>query len=74
MTRNGYFCYEALSELMQIHDIGNQFISILIKAMLIHGCSWDNIGDFIEERLDSNLDAYAIKKIKSKWMVMDILI
>ena len=68
MTRNGYFCYEALSELMQIHDIGNQFISILIKAMLIHGCSWDNIGDFIEERLDSNLDAYAIKKIKSKWI------
>lgn len=68
MTRNGYFCYEALSELMQIHDIGNQFISILLKAMLVHGCSWDNIGDLIGQRLDGNLNAYAIKKIKSKWI------
>jgi len=69
MSRNGYFCYEVLQDLMEDTniDIGNDKIAILIKAMLVHGCSWDNIGDEIERRL-SNLDARSIQNVKSRWL------
>jgi hypothetical protein len=68
MSRNGYFCYEVLQDLMDDNniDIGNDKIAILIKAMLAHGCSWDTIGDEIRKRL-SNLDARSIKNVKSRW-------
>lgn len=68
MTRNGYFCYETLKELSEINDIESNYLSVLIKALLIHGCSWDNIGNYIEERLELGLDRQSIKKIKSKWI------
>lgn len=69
MSRNGYFCYEVLQDLIEDNniDIGNDKIAILIKAMLAHGCSWDTIGDEIERRL-SNLDARNIQSVKSRWI------
>jgi hypothetical protein len=69
MSRNGYFCYEVLQELIEDNNINieNDKIAILIKAMLAHGCSWDTIGDEIEKRL-GNLDATSIKSIKSRWI------
>jgi hypothetical protein len=68
ISRNGFFCYEALNELIDTNEIDDQFISVLIKAMLAHGCSWDTIGEAIEDRLDTGLDGKTIKKIKSKWI------
>jgi hypothetical protein len=70
MSRNGYFCYEVLQELIEDNniDIGSDKIAILIKAMLAHGCSWDTIGDEIERRLDGNLDTRTIRHIKSRWI------
>lgn len=69
MSRNGYFCYEVLQDLMEENniEIGNDKIAILIKAMLAHGCSWDTIGDEVERRL-SYLDARSIQSIKSRWI------
>lgn len=69
MSRNGYFCYEVLQDLIEDNniDIGNDKIAILIKAMLAHGCSWDTIGDEIERRL-SNLDTLGIQSAKRKWI------
>ena len=69
MSRNGYFCYEVVQDLMEENniDIGNDKIAILIKAMLTHGCSWDTIGDEIERQL-SNLDALSVKSVKSRWI------
>jgi hypothetical protein len=69
MSRNGYFCYEVLQELIEDNniDIGNDKIAIFIKAMLAHGCSWDTIGDEIEKR-SSNLDTRSLRSIKSRWM------
>jgi hypothetical protein len=72
MSRNGYFCYEVLQNLIDDTNIniGNDKIAVLIKAMLVHGCSWDTIGDEIEKRL-SNLDArstQSIKSVKSRWI------
>jgi hypothetical protein len=70
MSRNGYFCYEVLQELIEDNnvDIGADKIAILIKAMLAHGCSWDAIGEEIEKRLGNNLDPRTIQSIKSRWI------
>lgn len=68
MTRNGFFCFDALRELRETNEINNQYVSVLIKAMLAHGCSWDIVGDTIAERLDNSLGGKDVKKIKSKWI------
>lgn len=67
MSRNGHFCYEILHNLFLENNIIPINISILIKAMLAHGCSWDNIGDDIERRLDLS-DWRVIKNAKNKFI------
>lgn len=52
ISRNGYFCYEILKDLFINIEIESVYYPILIKAMLTHGCSWNSIGDAIEQRLD----------------------
>jgi hypothetical protein len=68
ISRSGFFCFEAIQELRETNEIDNQFLSVLIKAMLAHGCSWDIVGDAIAERLDGSLRGNDVKKIKSKWV------
>ena len=65
ISRNGYLCYEILKDLFADLEIESVYYTILIKAMLTHGCSWDTIGDTIEERLNLN-EWREIKKIKNK--------
>lgn len=68
MCRNGFFCFDTLRELSETNEINNQYVSVIIKAMLAHGCSWDTVGDTIAERLDSSFGGNDVKKIKSKWI------
>ena len=70
MTRNGALCYGVLRELLEDNDIdfSPDMIPILIKAMLAHGCSWDEIGYQIERRLGGSFDSATIQKIKSRWI------
>lgn len=66
ITRFGHHCYEVLNELINDNNIGipPNIITVIIKAMLVHGCSWDNIGDELDKRLDYN--GQLLQKIKSK--------
>lgn len=65
ISRNGHRCYEILNELFDGQPIEPVYYTILIKAMLSHGCSWDTIGDAIEDRIETT-DWREIKKIKNK--------
>ena len=67
-SRNGLLCYNVLEQLMDEIDIEESYIPLLIKAMLVHGCSWDTISENIERCLDPSLDARVIKKIKNNWI------
>lgn len=66
VTRSGYHCYEVLKELNEENDIEIplNIVSLIIKAMLVHGCSWDVIGEELEKRVDLT-DSLALKKIKT---------
>ena len=67
ITRSGYFCYQVLDELMNDNniDISSNIIAVLIKAMLVHGCSWDEIGEELNRRLNG-YDTQSLQKIKAK--------
>ena len=69
ITRNGYFFYEIIENLISDHGLNIDRINIplLIKAMLAHGCSWESIGDEIEKRIDIT-DNRTKKILKSKWI------
>lgn len=66
-TRSGYYCYQVLEELMNDTGINipSNIIAILIKAMLVHGCSWSGIEEEIERRLEIS-DRQELQKIKMK--------
>lgn len=67
ITRSGYYCYQVLEELINENDVNipSQMIAILIKAMLVHGCSWGDISSELDKRLDG-YDNQLLQKIKSK--------
>lgn len=67
-TRRAYFCHKTIENLTQRHAISEKHIAILIKAMLIHDCSWDGIGDSIESLLDSSIQTINRKKLKTRWI------
>lgn len=67
ITRSGYYCYQVLEELLNENEINvpSHIMAILIKAMLIHGCSWGEISEELDKRLD-DYDDKVLQKIKSK--------
>ena len=67
ITRSGHFCYQVLDELINENniDIPSDIIAVLIKAMLVHGCSWDEIGEELDKRLN-DYDTISLQKIKKK--------
>lgn len=67
ITRSGYYCYQVLEELIHDNevDIPSNMVAILIKAMLVHGCSWSDISLELDRRLD-DYDSQQLQKIKTK--------
>lgn len=69
ISRFGHFCYQELRELTNNTNVSipSSMMAVLIKAMLIHGCSWDEIGEKIEERLNIK-EKREVKTLKSKFL------
>lgn len=67
-TRRAYFCHKTIEDLAQRHAISNKHIAILIKAMLVHGCSWERIGDSIESYLNPAMPNNEKKQLKARWI------
>lgn len=66
ISRYGHHCYEVIEELISENNesIPTNMKSVLIKAMLTHGCSWTDIEDNLENHSD-NFEASQFEKIKS---------
>ena len=65
VSRAAYKCYKEMDELLRLNGKTNSHIHLLIKAMLAHGCSWDEIGANIDQFLPATDDSKAIKR---QWM------
>ena len=68
ISRQVYFCYKEIHELLSSNGLPESHIHLLIKALIVHGCSWDQIEDSIERYLPSSLDNTGIKDIKRQWL------
>lgn len=51
MSRNAYFCHTVLNDLFEENYRDPENMTLLIKAMLAHGCTWDGIGNDIDTLL-----------------------
>jgi len=70
ISRNAHFCFETIKSLRLGNDlpIPDNKIAILIKAMLIHGCSWGEISDNIESYTKDLFDWRKSKDLKTRWI------
>jgi len=71
VSRSAAICYEILNDIFaeQAIDISAESAIIpLIKAMLVHGCSWGDINQYLESALNpSNNNNNRIKNWISQW-------
>lgn len=64
-------CYDTLLEVFeeQAPDIAaDLYITSLLKAMVVHGCSWGEIGSRLQSVFQSSGDSLQIKKWISQWL------
>lgn len=71
ISRSGVICFDTLQEVFstQPSSIDPQpFIGPLLKAMLVHGCSWGDVGNRLEGILSANHSSKEIKSWISRWL------
>lgn len=72
LSRAAAICHDSLLEILQGNalDINyDPYFTAILKAMLVHGCSWNEIGQTMEEILqDGTLTEGQLQKAISKWL------
>jgi hypothetical protein len=68
ISRHAYHCYQELEEILDAYGLPDSHVHLMIKALTVHGCSWDGIADNIEKFLPAGLDGRTIKGIKRQWI------
>lgn len=65
VSRAAYRCYKELKEILMVNGMTDSHIHLLIKTMLAHGCSWDEVGANIQKYLPVGANG---KDIKRQWI------
>lgn len=68
ISRHAYHCYQELEEILDAYGLPDSHVHLMIKAMVVHGCSWDGIEDNIEKYLSVGLSGRKVKRIKHQWI------
>ncbi len=68
VSRHAYNCFKTLRELLYNNGRDESHIHLLVKAMTVHGCSWDVIGRNIEQFLPPVKDRREANSLKMKWI------
>ena len=68
ISRHAYHCYQELSEILDIYNLSDSHIHLLVKALVVHGCSWDTLGDNIKKYLPEVKDKKAANNILRQWI------
>lgn len=68
VSRNACYLYELIQGLRQSHNIEERYIPLLIKTMMIHGCTWDSVGSNLDNFLPDGLTTLQAKAIKTQWL------
>lgn len=71
ISRYAQFCYYSILQIFSETDSELSFednITVLIKAMVIHGCSWNHMEDIIKNCIPPTSSSYQQKNWISRWV------
>lgn len=71
MSRNAGICYETLEQIFDEHAVGQdmrKYEPSLLKAMLVHGCSWSDMGIRLITILNRTGNGTRAKKLACNWL------
>jgi len=68
ISRHAYHCYQEMEEILDAYGLPDSHVHLMIKALTVHGCSWDGIEENVEKYLPNGLDGRTIKGIKRQWL------
>lgn len=64
VSRHAYHCYQALDQVLNMYGQSNSHIHLLVKAMTVHGCGWEELSANIQQFLPAGTDTRKAKMIK----------
>ncbi len=70
LSRNAAICYDSLKENLQENTAGiayEKYLPSLVKAMIVHGSSWGEIGKSVKKVLDAQ-DKRAEERLTRQWI------
>ena len=68
ISRHAYHCFKALRKLLNTNNLPETHIHLLVKAMIVHGCSWDLVGENIKMFLPNTSDKKEMNAIIRQWI------
>ena len=68
ITRHAYHCYKELSDILYAYNMPDTHIHLLIKALTVHGCSWDELADNIRKYLPQMKNKNEENDILRQWI------
>nr|VFJ54498.1 MAG: Subtilase family protein [Candidatus Kentron sp. DK] len=70
ISRAAGICHDTLQQIFeeQAAEVNTQTYAPLLKAMLVHGCSWGDIGARISDVLRTSVDGRRLKGFVGRWM------
>ena len=71
MSRTGGFCFDMLSELFEGHSPQidkNTYLVPILKSLLVHGCSIEELYPKIENIIDDTYDGHSIREAICQWI------
>ena len=68
ISRHAYHCYQVINEILRNYGMPDSHIHLLVKAMTVHGCGWEDLADNIQKFLPSGTTTRQAKTIKRQWI------
>ena len=71
ISRLAGLCYDSLLEIFeeQLNDFEYERFSVpLLKAMIVHGCAWENMGSRLDSILRTPDNGHQVKNFIGRWM------
>lgn len=70
ISRNAVFCHRTIQSILEQENIlnGDEFVTLLIKSMLVHGCCWGDIQTNLIRTLNGSFSNAEIKNIVTRWI------
>lgn len=71
VSRMAVKCHDTVTQIFHAYSAGvnyQEYITCILKAMLVHGCAWGNMGQRLREILNTATDERQLKNWISQWI------